>query len=101
MSAGPKFVATVQETGSLLLAWGAAILLAVVVTTLVVGHFLEIAYDDLLGIASGVTGNPAILAYAGRAVPTDWPERAYALIFPSATLAKIVVVDVLTPLFLK
>jgi len=101
MSAGPRFVAAVQETGLLLLAWGAAILVAVVVTTLVVGHLLEIAYDDLLGIASGVTGNPAILAYAARAVPTDRPDLGYALIFPGATLAKIVVVDVLTPLFLR
>jgi putative transport protein len=101
MSAGPRFVAAVQETGFLLLAWAAAILLAVVVTTLVAGHLLKIAYDDLLGIASGVTGNPAILAYAARAVPTDRPDVGYALIFPGATLAKIVVVDVLTPLFLR
>jgi putative transport protein len=102
MSAGPKFVATVQQTGFLLLGWGAAMLLAVVVTTLLVGHYvLKIAYDDLLGIASGVTGNPAILAYAGRAAPTDRPDLGYALIFPGATLVKIVIVAVLTPLFLK
>ena len=74
MSSGPRFVATVQETGFLFLAWGAAILLAVVLTTLLVGHALKIAYDELLGIASGVTGNPAILAYA---VPrgADRPPR--------------------------
>lgn len=101
MSSGPQFVATVQATGLVLLAWGAAILLAVVATTLLVGHALKIAYDELLGIASGVTGNPAILAYAARTVPTDRPDIGYALIFPSATLVKIVIVNVLTPLFLK
>jgi putative transport protein len=101
MSSGPRFVTTVQETGFLFLAWGAAILLAVVLTTLLVGHVLKIAYDELLGIASGVTGNPAILAYASRAVPTDRPDIGYALIFPGATLVKIVVVNVLTALFLR
>ena len=102
MSAGPKFVATVQQTGFVLLACGAAILLAVVATTLLVGHvLLKVAYDDLLGIASGVTGNPAILAYAGRAAPTERPDLGYALIFPAATLEKIVVVAVLTALFLR
>jgi putative transport protein len=102
MSAGPKFAATVQQTGFVLLACGAAILLAVVATTQLVGHvLLKIAYDDLLGIASGVTGNPAILAYAGRAAPTERPDLGYALIFPAATLVKIVVVAVLTALFLR
>ena len=102
MSAGPKFVATVQQTGFVLLACGAAILVAVVATTLLVGHvLLKVAYDDLLGIASGVTGNPAILAYAGRAAPTERPDLGYALIFPAATLVKIVVVAVLTALFLR
>ena len=86
---------------ALLLGWSAAILLAVVLTTLLVGHVLKIAYDELLGIASGVTGNPAILAYASRAVPTDRPDIGYALIFPGATLVKIVVVNVLTALFLR
>lgn len=99
ISSGPRFVATVQETGFLFLGWGAAILLAVVATTLLVGHALKIAYDELLGIASGVTGNPAILAYAARSVPTDRPDIGYALIFPGATLVKIVIVDVLTVLF--
>ena len=101
MNSGPRFVTTVQETGFLLLGWSAAILLAVVLTTLLVGHVLKIAYDELLGIASGVTGNPAILAYASRAVPTDRPDIGYALIFPGATLVKIVVVNVLTALFLR
>ena len=101
MTSGPSFVATVQETGLLLVAWGAAMLLAVAATTLLVGYVLKTPYDELLGITSGVTGNPAILAYAARAVPTDRPDLGYALIFPGATLAKIITVAVLTPLFLR
>jgi putative transport protein len=38
-------------------------------------------FDELLGIASGVTGNPAILAYADKLAPTDRPDLGYAVIF--------------------
>jgi uncharacterized transporter YbjL len=38
-----------------------------VAIVLLVGHFvLRIPFDDLLGGASGVTGNPAIVVYAAR-----------------------------------
>ena len=60
-----------------------------------VGHFLlRIPYDDLLGIASGATGNPAILVYGGRMAPTERTNIAYAMIFPSATLVKVVGVQI-------
>jgi hypothetical protein len=42
-------------------------------------------------LGRSVTGNPAILAYASRSVPTDRPDLGYALTF----------VDVLTVLFLR
>jgi hypothetical protein len=34
-------------------------------------------------------------------VATDRPDLGYALIFPGATLVKILIVDVLTVLFLR
>lgn len=96
MSSGPKFVATVQQTGFVLLLIGALILLALVLTTLLIGHYLmRIPFDDLLGITAGVTGNPGILAYAARSVPTDGPDIGYAMIFPSATIVKIIIVQVM------
>jgi putative transport protein len=55
-------------------------------------------FDELLGIASGVTGNPAILSYADKLVPTDRPAIGYAVIFPSATIIKIVAVQLLIAL---
>ncbi|MEM5786004.1 MAG: hypothetical protein AAGU11_01720 [Syntrophobacteraceae bacterium] len=74
MSSGENFIATVQQTGLLFLGVGAAILLGIVLTTLLCGHFLmRIPFDDLLGITAGVTGNPGIIAYAARLVPTDRP----------------------------
>lgn len=94
MSSGENFIATVQQTGLLFLGVGAAILLGIVLTTLLCGHFLmRIPFDDLLGITAGVTGNPGIIAYAARLVPTDRPDIGYAIIFPGATVVKIIIVQ--------
>ena len=44
---------------------GAAVLLTTVAIVLLVGFYvLKLPFDDLLGVASGATGNPAILVYA-------------------------------------
>jgi len=95
MNSGEKFVVTVQQTGILFLGVGAAILLGIVLTTLILGILMRIPFDDLLGIIAGVTGNPAIAAYAARQVPTDRPDIGYAIIFPGATIVKIVIVQLL------
>ena len=51
---------------------GVAVLLTTVLIVLLVGHYLmKIPYDDLVGVASGATGNPAILVYSTRMAPTD------------------------------
>lgn len=53
-------------------------------------------FDDLLGIASGATGNPAILAYGNQLAPTGRPDVGYAMIFPGVgTILKIVVVQIM------
>ncbi len=93
MTSGEKFVTTVQQTGFLFLGVGAAILLGIVLTTLVCGYFMRIPFDDLLGITAGVTGNPAIAAFAAKQVPTDRPDIGYAIIFPGATIIKIIIVQ--------
>ncbi|HMR34132.1 MAG TPA: TrkA C-terminal domain-containing protein [Geminicoccaceae bacterium] len=94
LTSGPGFVSTVQQTGLTLLLLGAAILLAVVLTVLAIGHLiLRIPFDELLGITAGATGNPAILAYAGRTTATDKPDIGYAIIFPGMTILKILVVQ--------
>ena len=96
LNSGDDFVATVQGTGLQLLLAAAAIVLASVVTTLVVGsRLLRIPYDELLGVAAGVTGNPAILAFVDRAVQTERPDVSYAMIFPGTTIVKILLVQVI------
>jgi putative transport protein len=100
VNAGQPFVKTVSETGLLLLLIGVAVLLATVVIVLLVGYYLmKIPYDDLLGIASGATGNPAILVYSTRMAPTERPDIGYAMIFPSMTIVKVVAVQIVGLLF--
>jgi putative transport protein len=57
-------------------------------------------FDDLLGIAAGATGNPAILAYGNSLAPTGKPDINYAMIFPGVgTIVKIVAVQVLAAMY--
>ncbi len=95
INAGQPFLRTVLDSGPMLLLVGAVVLLTTVLIVLLVGHYLlKVPYDDLLGVASAAIGNPAILIYAGRAAPTERPDIAYAMIFPSMTIAKVVAVQV-------
>ncbi len=96
MSSGTPFVEVVGASGLPLVAAGAAILFALALTPLLVGHYLfRIPFDDLLGITAAVTGNPAILAYAYRSLPSDRVEICYAMVFPAATIVKIVIAQLL------
>jgi putative transport protein len=95
LASGERFVGTVRETGSGMLLLGALLCLLLVVTAMVAGRLLfRLPADDVLGVVGGVTGNPAIMAYAGRAAGTDRPDIVYATVFPSMTILKIVFVQV-------
>jgi putative transport protein len=95
INAGQPFVRTVAESGFTMLFIGAAVLLTTVLIVLLVGHYLmKIPYDDLVGVASGATGNPAILVYSTRMAPTERPDIGYAMIFPSMTIVKVIAVQI-------
>jgi putative transport protein len=101
MASGPKFVATVADTGPLLLGLGAIVLGMLVAPIFIVGLFVfRMPYGEVAGIISGACGNPAILAYANRQIPTDVPDACFATIFPGMTIAKILFVD-LAPALLR
>lgn len=95
LGAGAPFARTVASSGLPILLGGAAVVLTLVLVVLGGGVTLGIPFDDLLGICAGATGNPAILAAAGRLAPTDRPDVGYAISFPSATIVKIIAVQVL------
>jgi putative transport protein len=95
INAGQPFVKTVAATGPTMLLIGVAVLLTTVAIVLLVGHYLmKIPYDDLVGVASGATGNPAILVYSTRMAPTERPDIGYAMIFPSMTIVKVIAVQI-------
>jgi putative transport protein len=96
INAGQPFVRTVAESGFTMLFIGAAVLLTTVAIVLLVGYYvMRIPYDDLVGIASGATGNPAILVYSTRMAPTERPDIGYAMIFPSMTIVKVIAVQII------
>ena len=70
------------------------IVAAMAVTFLVTQYVLRMATDDLLGVVSGVTGNPATLVYANKVVTSDRIAAASATTFSSMTILKILCAQV-------
>jgi putative transport protein len=96
INAGQPFVRTVAESGFTMLFIGMAVLLTTVAIVLLVGYYvLKVPYDDLVGVASGATGNPSILVFSNRMAPTERPDIGYAMIFPSMTIVKVIAVQIL------
>ena len=93
IASGHQFAETVAVSGFTLIPLGAVIMLALVVATMTAGRLLAIPADDLFGIVSGVTGNPAILVYVNRAFPTERTDIGYAMVFPTMIVAKILFVQ--------
>jgi len=101
MASGPKFAATVTETGFLMLGLGAAVLVALVLPILVLGLFVyRMPYDEVAGIVAGACPNPAILAFSSKLAPTDRPDIGYAMVMPGMTIVKILFVDIVAALLL-
>lgn len=95
INSGQAFVTTVAAEGPLMLLIGAAAILVTMLIVLVSGICLRVPFDDLLGVASGAAGNPAILVYAAQMAPTEGTDVAYAMIFPSATIIKVIAVQII------
>ena len=57
-------------------------------------YLFKIPFDLAAGVVSGATGNPAILAFTSRTIGSDKPDIGYAMIFPSMTILKIIVVQI-------
>ena len=99
LASGPKFFATVSTTGASFLLYGALIALSLVLITAFFCLFVfRLPFDTAMGVVSGATGNPAILAFASRIAPTDRPDVGYAMIFPSMTIVKILFAQIVAVL---
>ena len=94
--AGYSFFDTVRHNGAQLLLAGAIVTFVVTLATLVAGRqFLGVRFDALLGLASGVQTQPACLAYADELARSDAPSAAYAAVYPTAMIVKILVAQLL------
>jgi len=100
MSSGDPFVQNIGGVGLSLLLSGIVVVSVVVLFVILVGYYvLRMNFDDLLGIAAGATGNPAILSYANELTPTGKPDIGYAMIFPGVgTILKIILVQIMVAL---
>ena len=75
---------------------GAVITSFVAVVTLVVGYkFLKMPMTALLGIVSAISTQPAALAYANQQAQNEQPNLYYTSVYPAATVAKIILAQVL------
>lgn len=102
LHAGQPFVQTVHDTGLSILLVGVAVLLTNVLVVMLVGYYvLKIPFDSVVGVMSGATGNPAIPAYGARLLQSERVDVGYATIFPSMTIAKVVLAQVAIGLFSK
>jgi putative transport protein len=65
-----------------------------VVSGMVAARLVRLPAEDVLGVVSGITGNPAIKAYAGKLAGSDRPDVVYATVFPTTTILKILFVQI-------
>ncbi|WP_343630280.1 TrkA C-terminal domain-containing protein [Roseateles sp.] len=94
ISSGATFAATVTHSGWMYLLLGSAIVAVLVAVTLLIAMAVfRLPFDTAAGVVAGATGNPAILGFANRIAPTDKPDIGYAMIFPSMTVVKILLVQ--------
>jgi putative transport protein len=94
--AGHSFLDTVRHDGAQLLLAGTVVTFVVTLATLVAGRqFLGVRFDALLGLASGVQTQPACLAYADGLAHSEVPSVAYATVYPTAMIVKILVAQLL------
>jgi putative transport protein len=93
---GNAFVTTLQHGGAAIFAAGALVTCVVATTTLVVGRMmLRIPMPLLIGMVSGIHTQPAALAFATQQTESDQPNVGYASVYPLATIAKIVLAQLL------
>ena len=75
---------------------GATITLTTAFTTLWIGYrLLKIPFGMLIGMLSALQTQPAVLGFALEQSENELPNIGYALIFPIATITKILFAQLL------
>jgi putative transport protein len=97
---GYAFVTTFSQAGGLsIFIAGAIVTCATAFVTLIVGYkLLKIPMSIMTGILSGQQTQPAALGFALEQARSDLPNIGYATVYPLATIAKIVLAQLLLSL---
>jgi putative transport protein len=83
------------DTLTLFLA-GALITFTTAMLALVIGHrLLNIPFGVLIGMVAGIHTQPAVLGFALDQTKNDHPNLGYAAVFPTATVLKILLAQIL------
>jgi putative transport protein len=95
--AGTGFFSTVATGGGLaIFAAGALVTFLTAFLVLLVAHrLLRVPMSLALGMVAGVHTQPAVLGYALGQTRNDIPSLGYAAVYPAATIAKLLLVQVL------
>ena len=94
---GYTFVTTFQESGgvSIFLA-GAFVTTSIAFLTLWIGYkVLKIPFSMLIGMLSALQTQPAVLGFSTEQSESEVPNVGYALVFPIATISKILFAQLL------
>lgn len=97
---GHAFVSTLRSgDGPMLLAAGATITALVAFAAILLARrVLELPVDQALGVLAGLQTQPAALAFALDRTKSDRPNLGYAAVYPLATIAKILLAQLLLAL---
>ncbi|AEQ05978.1 transporter [Corynebacterium pseudotuberculosis] len=101
-STGVGFRHALTDPSSLkLIAAGFVVTLAsALITAAVCMPLLKLKWDEAMGVAAGVTTNPAIISYLNGQTGTELATRGYATVYPTAMIGKIVASQMLLLLLL-
>ncbi len=85
-----------EPMGAVLLAAGALLTCGTALLALWVGHrVLRIPMSLLTGMLAGLQTQPAVLSYATEQTGNDLPNIGYATVFPTATVLKILLAQLI------
>ena len=94
--AGFAFVQTMRSNGAQMLVAGALVTFSTTLLALLVGYkLLKIPLDSMLGFVAGVQTQPACLAFASNLTKSENTNIAYAGIYPTAMIVKIILAQLL------
>lgn len=94
---GYTFLTNFTASGGLQVFFGGAIITtAIAFLTLIIGYkVLKVPFGMLTGMLSGLGTQPAALGFGLQQADNELPNLGYALVFPVATITKVIVAQLL------